>query len=273
VALGSVTGSGNTGQVAYWNASNVLTSDPNFTWNNTNGDFNVVSDGSGNSIELYSDDGQIWINGGNSAVYMTADDGTEFEFHSNGDGEFHLHDEGWAGGTRRLIVNEDGGFYFGDAPGDFHASVEIPARDNLDYALVVEDGEDGNFTFTVDGSGNITAGLGQQFQINNAGNLSMINSVPYSFPSSQGALGTVLTNDGAGNLSWTLPPSSPVHNQGSLSITNTPLGQEESTTISNVMKLTPQASAPANPTEGTMYYNSVSHKLMVYDGTAWHACW
>jgi trimeric autotransporter adhesin len=43
--------------------------------------------------------------------------------------------------------------------------------------------------------------------------------------------------------------------------------------IRDVLKLTPKASAPANPSEGDIYYNSTTHKLMVYDGTNWMACW
>ena len=44
--------------------------------------------------------------------------------------------------------------------------------------------------------------------------------------------------------------------------------------INTVMKLTPRATAPASPVAGMMYIDSTnSNKLMVYDGTSWHACW
>jgi hypothetical protein len=43
--------------------------------------------------------------------------------------------------------------------------------------------------------------------------------------------------------------------------------------VRDVLKLTPRASAPANPTEGDIYFNSTTHKLMVYDGSNWMACW
>jgi trimeric autotransporter adhesin len=43
--------------------------------------------------------------------------------------------------------------------------------------------------------------------------------------------------------------------------------------IRDVLKLTPRASAPASPTEGDIYYNSTTHKLMVFDGSSWMACW
>ena len=35
----------------------------------------------------------------------------------------------------------------------------------------------------------------------------------------------------------------------------------------------PRSSAPANPTEGDVYMDATTHKLMVYDGTTWQACW
>ena len=43
--------------------------------------------------------------------------------------------------------------------------------------------------------------------------------------------------------------------------------------IRDVLKLTPRASAPSNPTEGDMYYDSTTHKLMVFNGSSWMACW
>lgn len=47
-----------------------------------------------------------------------------------------------------------------------------------------------------------TVGNNNQFRVNGSGNLTRINDIPYSFPATQGAASTVLTNDGAGNLSW-----------------------------------------------------------------------
>jgi|GEM_PF-304415 len=44
-------------------------------------------------------------------------------------------------------------------------------------------------------------------------------------------------------------------------------------TVKNLMRLQPLSVAPASPLEGDIYMNSVSHKLMVYDGTTWQACW
>lgn len=48
----------------------------------------------------------------------------------------------------------------------------------------------------------LTVGTGDLFQVNSSGDLVRISNIPYSWPSAQGAVSTVLTNNGAGTLSW-----------------------------------------------------------------------
>ncbi|MFH1615980.1 MAG: hypothetical protein ABIG61_12965 [Planctomycetota bacterium] len=43
--------------------------------------------------------------------------------------------------------------------------------------------------------------------------------------------------------------------------------------VNDVMRLQPRATAPSAPAEGDIYMDSTDHKLKVYDGTAWRACW
>jgi hypothetical protein len=43
--------------------------------------------------------------------------------------------------------------------------------------------------------------------------------------------------------------------------------------INSIMRLEPISSAPSNPSEGDIYMDSITHKLMVYDGTTWQSCW
>ena len=43
-------------------------------------------------------------------------------------------------------------------------------------------------------------------------------------------------------------------------------------TVGNVLSIKP-TSAPENPCEGDLYMDEMTHKLMVYDGTTWQACW
>ncbi len=42
--------------------------------------------------------------------------------------------------------------------------------------------------------------------------------------------------------------------------------------VNDVMRLEPRSSAPSNPSEGDMYMDGTTHKLMVYDGITWQAC-
>ncbi len=53
----------------------------------------------------------------------------------------------------------------------------------------------------------LTVGDGDLFQVNSSGDIVKINNVTTSFPSSQGAANSVLTNDGTGTLSWFSPIS------------------------------------------------------------------
>lgn len=43
--------------------------------------------------------------------------------------------------------------------------------------------------------------------------------------------------------------------------------------INDVMRLEPRAIPPNSPAEGDIYMDSTNHKLMVYDGMRWQACW
>jgi hypothetical protein len=43
--------------------------------------------------------------------------------------------------------------------------------------------------------------------------------------------------------------------------------------IKDLMRLEPRTAAPNNPAEGDIYFDSTTHKLMVYDGSSWQACW
>jgi hypothetical protein len=48
----------------------------------------------------------------------------------------------------------------------------------------------------------LTVGSGDLFQVNSSGNIVKLNNVTYSWPGSQGAASTVLTNNGSGTLTW-----------------------------------------------------------------------
>jgi hypothetical protein len=43
--------------------------------------------------------------------------------------------------------------------------------------------------------------------------------------------------------------------------------------VADVMRLEPRDTAPSDAAEGDMYMDGATHRLMVYDGTDWQACW
>jgi|GEM_PF-5276247 len=43
--------------------------------------------------------------------------------------------------------------------------------------------------------------------------------------------------------------------------------------VKDVMRLEPRSGAPSSPKEGDIYMDRNDHKLKVYDGTQWQACW
>lgn len=43
--------------------------------------------------------------------------------------------------------------------------------------------------------------------------------------------------------------------------------------VNDVIRLEPRNSAPSNPAEGDIYMDQTDHKLKVFDGTQWRACW
>ena len=51
------------------------------------------------------------------------------------------------------------------------------------------------------------------------------------------------------------------------------VGMDGVVTINDVLNITPRATAPPSPMNGTIYFDAITNKLMVYDGTIWQACW
>ena len=47
----------------------------------------------------------------------------------------------------------------------------------------------------------------------------------------------------------------------------------EKVTLKDVLNITPRATAPVAPAKGDIYFDNVTNKLRVYDGTTWQNCW
>jgi hypothetical protein len=83
------------------------------------------------------------------------------------------------------------------------ADIDISGSANINGAKI-------NPTFgaqNVSTTGTLTTGSAGQFVVDASGNITKVNNITTSFPSSQGAANTVLTNDGTGNLTWATAPS------------------------------------------------------------------
>jgi putative lipoic acid-binding regulatory protein len=62
------------------------------------------------------------------------------------------------------------------------------------------------FANNIDYLGSLTGGSSGQFTIDSSGNITKINNITTSWPSTQGASSTILTNNGSGTLSWSTAP-------------------------------------------------------------------
>lgn len=62
-----------------------------------------------------------------------------------------------------------------------------------------------------------------------------------------------------------------INNDGNIGVNNTE--PERPLHINDILRIEPRSTAPSFPSEGDIYMNSTTHKLMVYDGTVWQACW
>lgn len=81
------------------------------------------------------------------------------------------------------------------------SAVRFQTSRNVSIGTLVDNGFklDVQGTFNATGVSTFGGGL---LSINATGNLTKVNNIAYSWPASQGAASTVLTNDGAGNLTW-----------------------------------------------------------------------
>ncbi len=60
-----------------------------------------------------------------------------------------------------------------------------------------------NVRMSISPTGTVSIGSANQFQVDNNGNITQVNNIPYSWPTTQASSsGMVLTNDATGNLSW-----------------------------------------------------------------------
>lgn len=129
------------------------------------------------------------------------------------------------------------------------------------------------------GSGAILTSRGSSNRVYNYGSANMTNAYAMQASIVNSGIGTI--NNGYGvyisaiqaTNKWSLYASdatAPSYFAGNVGFGIAPV---RSLHIKSVMRLEPTTTAPTSPAEGDIYMNATTHKLMVYDGTTWQACW
>src|SRR3989344_1673859 len=103
----------------------------------------------------------------------------------------------------KATINENGDL---SLQGDASVGGDLTVNDTATFNGDVTFGDSSSDTLTFNGTSSfpngINVGQNDEFTINSSGNITKINNVSYSFPSSQGNVNEILINDGSGTLSW-----------------------------------------------------------------------
>lgn len=168
------------------------------------------------------------------------------ENHSQGF-EFYSANQGMV----KFNILTTGGLWFMQGPHSGSGSIVAQIRD-------------GNFgvgTGLSAPSEKFSVGENSEFRVTNSGNITKINNVTTSFPSSQGSADTYLKNDGSGNLSWASGPAGPAGATGATGATG-PAGATGSAGADAVWYF------QGNYSAGTSY---VTGDIVIYNGESWYS--
>ena len=118
----------------------------------------------------------------------------------------------------KATINENGDL---NLDGDVTIGGDLTVNDSATLKGNVTLGDSSDDTITITGmptfsalssfTGGITVGTNGEFSISSSGDITSIKGVPYAFPASQGAAGTLLQNDGDGDLTWAAPAYNSTH--------------------------------------------------------------
>lgn len=159
----------------------------------------------------------------------------------------------------RMSINSDGNI--GIATLTPVSKLDVVGNGGLTNAMLIRNGND----ISTNQSTQIAFGYGNSDQYkhyistrHNAGGT--VNNAMEFYTSDGTANGTIATASQCMSL-----------NGGKVGIgTNSP---QVKLHVNAVMRLEPQAAAPATAGKGDMYFNGTTNKLMVFDGSVWQACW
>jgi len=212
--------------------------------------------------KLHIREGGALLDGNISGVlylgdYSDAVDEKYFGIHSDGETlNLGRADDALASLTSALSILRNSNVGIGTMEPDYKLDVDGNAGFN-DY-IFHNDDEDTYFLFTTD-------------KINlNAGNVPMITA-------EEATQDVVIINESSADVDFRVKSDIDANTlfvQGSDGHVGIGTGiPARALHVNDVMRLEPRSSAPSSPSEGDMYMDSTTHKLMVYDGSTWQACW
>ena len=157
-----------------------------------------------NRLQLYDNDGgNAWSNGGPGLAFaykaanidtdIAAIYGTLTNVTSGGNGRLNFYTLTNGSLTEKMRLSATGGLALGSA----YVGTD-PGAGNMIIAGNVGIG-------TTNPISALSVGASSQFQVNSTGNIVLLNNVITSFPSGQGAAGSLMTNNGSGTLTWGSP--------------------------------------------------------------------
>jgi len=253
----SLSGTGVNDQVAIWSGTYTQDGSANFTFNGTTlGLVGGISQSAG-AVSLAANAASSVTTSAGALTLTSADAATWSTTTGNlaitGGSSLQL-----AAGAGEVVVN-DGGL-----------ASNFRVESDTDPNMLFVDGTNNRIGIgTSAPSSTFSVGSTSQFRISSAGDLERIRDVAYSFPASQGAAGTVLTNDGSGVLSWAASTagatSAPISTKTSSYVMTTADGTILADATSGAITITLPAAASAAETIFTIKKKDVTSNIVTVD--------
>lgn len=227
--VSGITGSGTANQIAYWDGVNSMTSDADFTFDDTTGEFIVSS-------ALLNPGFTESISVGNLSLGQAVPAFGSFLQHSNGtNNNFVFTGDGTEFGQSEEVT------FFGWADATF-ANLSLIALQPEEVRISMDSTTGAGFSHTFEMT---TNGINIDWSSVNDSNITLNDSgvkfsfsgaEAYTFPVVDGSADQVLTTDGLGSLSWETIASSPisVNNVSTLYSDSINAGQGDLTNGNNV---------------------------------------
>ncbi|MDA9874073.1 hypothetical protein N9C25_07590 [Saprospiraceae bacterium] len=245
-----------------------------------------------NGDSLYYNNGNVGINTLSPRAYLHVNSGSTktallIENTGTTSAKIVLNQAGSANGQSHFIVSRnDGKFVIGNASNGFADQFVLDSLGNvgigtnspaekLIHPFTVKTYYDGSITrginvLRTDNQGtNIGVPISFSMLNNNNQATEFAKIVGRTANATPGAeVGSMSLQVANGDGSW-----STNYQEEKMRLDNDKITARVPLHLQDAMRLEPSATAPISPSEGDIYMDSTTHKLMVYDGTTWQACW